>query len=394
MKSIRHTFGLHKKHSVSSVEDAKTAFLSRVSHDIRTPLNGIIGLTLLAEKIDNPPETEVYLKKIETSSNFLLSLVNDILDMTKMESRRITLHPEPYPTSEFKEYLDAVIQPLCDRKGIQFLHKHGPEEEIVMVDKLRINQIFFNLLSNAVKYTPSGGRVTFTVENSEVKDKTLIADYVVSDNGIGMSKEYQKHLYEAFAQEDNGMQMEKEGYGLGLAIVKNLVDLMHGTIAVESNVGEGTTFRVHLPLSLADTVVIQESINNKENEVDLTNKKILIVEDNDINAEILTAFLEEKKMIIMRAENGEQAVDFFRDTPEGTYDAILMDIRMPVMDGIQATKCIRALDRPDASTIPIVAMTANAFDEDIQADLAAGMNAHVSKPLNPDIVYKTLNKLL
>lgn len=373
---------------------AKSEFLSRMSHDIRTPLNGIIGLTYLAAEEQNPPRTADYLKKIDTSSLFLLGLVNDILDMTKAESNKITLHPEPYPLEEFHAYMDAVIKPLYEGKNQRFeLKTTLLEGRVPVMDKLRVNQVIFNLLSNAVKYTPEGGLISYTVVFTPRADSEDMSMHLsVSDNGIGMSETFQKVLFQPFTQEGRNDNSELRGSGLGLAITKKLVDVMGGTITVRSALGKGTTFEVDLRVGSVDA----RSLRPCEKKVDKTDidaflgKHVLLCEDHPLNQEIAKRLLEQKGMIVEVSDNGWQALMQFKRSAVGFYDVILMDIRMPVLDGYNATKEIRSLSREDAKTVPIIAMTADAFAEDVEKCRECGMNEHISKPIEPVDLYKKL----
>ena len=372
---------------------AKSDFLSRMSHDIRTPLNGIIGMVYLAEKEDNPPRTADCLQKIDISSRFLLGLINDILDMSKAESDRIELHPEPYPPEEFYSYLDSVFAPLCRDKSLDFVvDAHVVEDRIPVMDKLRVNQIVFNLLSNAVKYTPEGGKIVYRVCFSQLGDDgRLNMKIEVSDTGIGVSKEFQKSLFDPFTQEKRSDTAENRGSGLGLAIVKRMVDRMGGTVSVDSEIGNGTTFTVEMQLdSVSAESLVQAPEVSADNEDSLHGRHILLCEDHPLNQEIARAMVEEKGAIVETAENGQRGVEKFSRSALHFYDAILMDIRMPVMDGYTAARTIRALERADAKTVPIIAMTADAFSDDVEKCFRAGMNGHVSKPIDP----KTLSALL
>ena len=369
--------------------DAKTDFLSRMSHDIRTPLNGIIGMAVLASDEENPPETVEYLENIKASGDFLLGLVNDILDMSRVESGKMKLHLERYSSDEFRKYIMAVIAPLCREKSQTFVVSPPQNKTAVMFDRLRLNQIFFNLLSNAVKYTPEGGDVKFYWDKTELGDNRVAFDFIVSDNGIGMSEEFQKHMFEAFSQEQTSMS--SQGAGLGLSIVWNLVTLMGGTIDVQSALGKGTTYRVHLETTLCHDAA---PVPTDSARVDLSGKRVLVCEDNNINMKITRGLLSKWGVEVQPAENGRIGLETFIASAPGDYDAILMDIRMPVMDGLETARAIRQLVRPDAKTIPIIAMTANAYDADVQNSLGAGMNAHMAKPIQPDKLRATLVELI
>ena len=374
---------------------AKSDFLSRMSHDIRTPLNGIIGMTYLAQEQPNPPRTADCLEKIDTSSKFLLGLVNDILDMSKAESNKIELHPEPYPAEAFFRYLDAVIRPLCREKNLKFIIDAAPVTSVVpLLDPLRVNQIFFNLLSNAVKYTPEGGTVIYRLREQLLAPDRLRLQAEVIDNGVGISAQFQKVLFEPFTQEMRSDISETRGSGLGLAIAKKMLDLMGGTISVDSTPGKGTAF--HLTAEF-DCVPLQAGGQEKTrlqhggpDLADLAGKHVLLCEDHPLNQEIAKALLQEKQMTVTLAEDGKHGLELFEKSAEGYYDAILMDIRMPVLNGYEATGAIRALPRADAKTVPIIAMTADAFVDDVKHCLDAGMNGHIAKPIDPAGMYAAL----
>ena len=373
---------------------AKTDFLSRMSHDIRTPLNGILGMTHIANNQDNPPKTSECLDKIDTSSKFLLGLVNDILDMSKAESGKIELHPEPYYIDDFKSYIDSVIRPLCDGKNQKLSFEvHELENVVPVLDILRMNQIYFNLLSNAVKYTPEGGSISVRVSQTLTdggRDRLTVS---VSDNGIGMSENFQKVLFESFTQENRDDSSEMRGSGLGLAIVKKNIEAMGGTIRVESTIGRGTRFTFvvdcgFVPVKAHTAGARTEAEDGSEER--LRGLHVLLCEDHPMNQEIARAILQEAGIIVDVADNGLQGVEHFSNSGIGFYDAVLMDIRMPVMGGYEAAKRIRELKRLDAGTVPIIAMTADAFADDVKKCLDAGMNGHIAKPVDPDVLYLRL----
>lgn len=383
--------------SAERANQSKSDFLSRMSHDIRTPMNGIIGMTHIARQQINPPKTNDCLDKIDTSSQFLLGLINDILDMQKVESGKIKLHPEPYPVADFNSYIDAVVKPLYEEKNQIFqVDIRCLDNVIPVMDILRFNQIMFNLLSNAVKYTPEGGKITMTVWGQLLPGHKERVYTKISDTGVGMSEEFQKVLFEPFTQEERDDTSRKRGSGLGLAIVKKMVDLMGGSIAVESRLGYGTTFLVTLDFDYLEASQKQwkkpEAQTVADNE--LAGKHILLCEDHPMNQEVAKALLNEKKMIVELAENGRQGVECFARSPEGFYDAILMDIRMPVLDGYGAAVQIRTLSRTDAKTVPIIAMTADAFSDDVQQCLDVGMNDHIAKPVDAKQLYRALSQAI
>jgi signal transduction histidine kinase/CheY-like chemotaxis protein len=384
----------------NQANQAKSEFLSRMSHDIRTPLNGIIGMTYLTQKMDLPEAAKDNLAKIDTSSRFLLSLINDVLDMTKAESGTVELHPEPYPSDEFKAYINAVIAPLCRERSQTFIYEPGCvlKDLVPLFDKLRINQVVFNLLSNAVKYTPEGGTICYRVNETLLPENRIAMHVEVIDNGIGMSPGFQKILFEPFTQEDRDDNSEIRGTGLGLAIAKKLVTLMGGTISVKSEPGKGSSFLLDFVLDSVPASQAASAGTGKTDPADadavLLSKHILLCEDHPLNQEIAEALLRAKGMTVVIADDGQAGCDIFRKSLSGYFDCILMDIRMPVMNGYQAAKAIRAMDRPDAGSVPIIAMTADAFRDDIQKCLTAGMNGHIAKPVDPEKLYAVLAEVL
>ena len=379
-----------------SAAHAKSEFLSRMSHDIRTPMNAIIGLTHLAKDENDLQVVREYLHKIESSSNFLLGLINDILDMSKIENGELTLKESPFLKEEFMDAINTVIRPLMDEKQIHFTVELNEGVDCIMVDRLRYSQIFFNLLSNAAKFTPTGGTVDFTSERiatdgAERPDHKVGLRFYVRDNGIGMSEEFLKHLYDPFSQERSQMGDSAKGTGLGLPIVKSLVDAMDGSITVNSQLGKGTEFIVDLYVEPAEPVEMQMDEISEEK---LAGAHILLVEDNDINIYVAQTILEQVGCSVEVAKNGKEAVTCFEASEEGHFDVILMDVRMPVMNGIEAARVLRGLARKDAATVPIIAMTADAFDEEKKKTLEAGMNFHLSKPINPPVLYRTLSNYI
>ena len=379
--------------AAESANIAKSEFLSRMSHDIRTPLNGIIGMTYLAAEEDNPPATEDYLVKIDTSSKFLLGLVNDVLDMSKAESGKIELHPEPYREDDFIEYIQSVIKPLCNAKSQRLAIEIDKDNEYFpLVDKLRINQIFLNILSNASKYTPAGGTISYRLKEMVTGKDRILLHSEISDNGIGMSEEFQKTLFDPFTQENRDDTAIDRGSGLGLAIVRRMVDLMGGTIAVSSKLNEGTTFIIEIETE----AVTEEAVAAGKydlpagDRVNVAGMHILLCEDHPMNQAITKKLLEKQGAIVHIASDGEKGVAAFRSSPEGYFDMVLMDIRMPVLDGYETAIEIRSMSRRDAATVPIIAMTADAFDEDVRKCLKVGMNDHIAKPVDPDRLYQTI----
>ena len=371
---------------------AKTAFLSHMSHDMRTPMNAIMGFTGIAMKNNPSGEVRNCLEKINESSEHLLSLINDVLDLTRVESGKVKYNPVP---SDVKSITDSVLditKGFLTNRDINFkIQREEAKIPNVLADPVRLRDVLVNILSNAVKFTSDGGTITFEAQCQENgKEGYINMQYRISDTGIGMSEEFIKEVFEEFAQEDSSARTQYHGAGLGMAIVKKYVDMMGGTISVQSKKHEGTTFTVDIPLEVTDKECNKSDTGFFE-KVNLTGVNVLLAEDNELNAEIATVQLEEFGMNVERAVDGKNAVEIFRDHPEGTFDVILMDIMMPEMNGYEAAKAIRAMnDRLDGKTIPIIAITANSFAEDVQASLDAGMNAHLSKPIVIDEVIKTI----
>ena len=389
----------HKNEELSIVANkaeaaahAKTEFLSRMSHDIRTPMNAIIGLTHLAKEEEDREVVREYLHKIDSASSFLLGLINDILDMSKIENGELTLKEDPFTKEEFEDSINTVIRPLMEEKQINFVFQLSEQPECIRVDRLRFSQIFFNLLSNASKFTPTGGTVEFLSEPLPTKNGKTGIRFIVRDNGIGMSEEFLEHLYDPFSQERSSIGDKVKGTGLGLPIVKSLVDVMEGNITVKSQLGSGTEFIVDLYVELSESDRVESK--GLVHEERLQDARILLVEDNEINIYVAQAILEKVGCKVEVAQNGLEAIERFEASEAGYFDVILMDVRMPLMDGIEATKKIRALERADAKEIPIIAMTADAFDEERKNTLDAGMNYHLAKPINPEILYRVLSKYL
>ena len=378
-----------KNNALHQANNAKTEFLSKMSHDIRTPLNGILGMTYMAKAEANPQKTVECLEKIDLSGHFLLSLVNNILDMNKIGEKDFELHPEPYHIDEFRAYIGAIIAPLCMKKGLALIVDNLELDGAFLVDRLRFNQVFVNLLSNSVKYTKTGGHIHLTYANVSIYSNTFIGDIIVEDNGIGMSEEFQKKMFEPFTQEKD--TMANMGSGLGLAIVKQLVEAMGGSIRVESKAGQGSRFIVSMALELVPYEKQPLNMQDQDSDEDLLDGlHIMLCEDNEINAEIATELLKMRGISVDVAENGKAGLDLFSGSENGHYDVILMDIRMPVMDGFEASKAIQALDRPDAKSIPIIALTADAYLQDEEKASSCGMAAHIAKPINADNLYETI----
>lgn len=382
----------------------KTTFLRRMSHDVRTPINGIQGMAEIARKnLDNPDTIAECLDKITTSSAYLLELVNDVLRMSKLESGNIVLEEKPFYFQNVLMETASFIEVQAQQKGVNFSvacrHDSGM---LLLGSPLHVRQILQNIMSNAIKYTPAGGSVTVTSQETILGKESATYEIFCTDTGIGMSKDFQAHAFEPFVQEDDSSARSSlTGVGLGLSIVKDLVDRMHGKIHFSSEQGKGTTFVItltfkldpsnpELPNSTRDTLTSDAS--DDEVSMPLEGIRVLVAEDNELNMEIAKYLLAEKGAHISEAHNGQEALDLFQLAKPGTYQVILMDIMMPVMNGLEAARQIRALRRADAKEIPIFAMTANAFVEDIQQSVAAGMNEHLTKPLDVDqLVEKILN---
>ena len=376
---------------------AKSAFLLSISHDIRTPMNAIIGFTNIALHQNMVSDIHDSLKKVQQSSNHLLSLLNDVLDFSRIESGKVTISPEPVDMNQLTDNIQAIMNGLLYNRDLQFeVHRESLKNPYVLADVVRIREVLVNLLGNAVKFTKDGGAITLDISSYPGADeKHIIIRYVVRDNGIGMSEEFQKKLFDPFSQEDDAnARTQYKGTGLGMAITKKYVDMMGGSIAVESKKGVGATFTVEIPLELPEQVIQSEQKQHLHR--DLTGIHVLMAEDNDLNAELATIMLEDAGMTVTRASDGKEVVDLFKNNPRGTYDLILMDIMMPNMDGHQAAKAIRALgiERSDAVTIPIIALSANAFIDDIQESLDSGMNDHISKPINIEELIDTITKYI
>lgn len=374
---------------------AKSDFLSRMSHDMRTPMNGIIGLTGLTLDLDGlSPEVVDNLTKIDESAHYLLSLINDTLDMNRIESNKILLNREPVNLDSFFNQMLGVVSANAQQKNVKLIAVPAKKTiPPVYLDKVRVQQIFFNLVSNAIKFTPENGTVKVKSEYLWIDEKQVKTRLIIKDTGIGIDKSFLDRIFEPFEQENDPTTANYGGTGLGLAIVKNLVEIMGGTILVQSEKGIGSEFTVELVFDLAGEEV-KPVIKAESFAFSLIGKHVLLCEDHPLNTQIATKLLEKKGMVVAHTENGQAAVALFGSSEPDYYDAILMDIRMPVMDGITAAKAIRALDRPDAKTVPIIAMTANAFEEDVKKSMEAGMNAHIAKPIDPSILFQTLCDLI
>lgn len=375
---------------------AKSAFLSHMSHDIRTPMNGIIGMTSIAIKNFNDRNRVLdCLKKIDSSSKHLVSLINDILDMSRIESGRMVINHEPMDIREVVNSCALIAESLMVQRKVDFVREFGIfHHPMLMGDELHLRQILINILGNAIKFTPDGGKIFFQVREIFAGDEKAIYHFEIEDTGIGMKPDFLERIWDSFTQENAWNCSEHKGTGLGMAITKKLVDLMEGEIKAESELGVGSKFIVKVTFDInmmPDIIEKGKKIEStQEAAVRLNGMKILLVEDNALNMEIAKIMLEEEGIEVTTAENGQIAVNILNNSPKKEFDAVLMDVRMPVMDGLDATKTIRALPRIDAATVPIIAMTADAYDEDIRKTADAGMNAHLSKPINQEELLQTL----
>ena len=394
LKRINHKLRV-TANLANQASEAKTQFLSAMSHDIRTPMNAVLGMMTIAKSnLDKPDYVEECLNKSMNAGNQLLTLINDVLDISKIESGKLALSPEDISLDDVISDLLEMLTPNIMQKNIELMtdfekipYKH------IYADQMRLNQIYVNLISNAVKYTNEHGKISISIYEKDSRDseKTCLV-FRVSDTGIGMTEEFQRNMYNSFSRAVNTQVNRTQGSGLGLSIVKQVVDLMGGTIECDSIPGEGTTFTVYIDFPIVETVISDESENDNINN-DLKSLKLLVAEDNELNWEIISVLLSEQGIVCDRAENGKICVDMISSVPHGTYDAILMDIQMPVMNGIDATRHIRALSDPYANQIPIIAMTADAFAEDVRACEECGMNGHIAKPIDMGKLLVYLGKL-
>ena len=383
--------------SAERASKAKTDFLANMSHDIRTPMNAIIGITtLMKNELHQPEKLAEHLGKLENSGQLLLGIINDILDMSRIESGKTTLNEEKMNLPQQISQLDSIIRQQAGQRRQTFTVNTHLQHENVLADPNRLNRVLMNILSNAVKYTPTGGHIRFEVDELPRNEHYARYRFVVQDDGIGMSEAYQKTLFDPFTREERSGTNKVQGTGLGMAITKSIVDLMGGSIGVESATGKGTRFEVVLEFPVdaeADTVPEAQVLPEEEEETSpLSGMKFLCAEDNAINAEILEMLLEAKGASCTICSNGQEIVDAFASVKPGEYDMILMDVQMPVMDGLEATRRIRSGENPLGRIIPILAMTANAFLEDMQKSREAGMDEHLSKPVDIAALEQTVKR--
>ncbi len=380
---------------VRRANSAKSEFLSHMSHDLRTPINGILGMLSIMEKSPHNPERQRDCrKKIQVSTEHLLSLVNDVLQVSKLESGSLASVEEPFELHELVENCTAILSPQAEENGIRLVLEemellHGR----LIGNPLHVKQIFLNIIDNAIKYNRPHGSVFIQVRENSCKDGIASFRFVIRDTGIGIGEDFKKHIFEPFAQEHQDARTNYNGIGLGMSTVKKLVDQMKGSIKVDSHVGEGSVVRIMLPLQVDEVWSASSGDEEQDIQSKIAGMHVLLVEDNEINCEIVEFMLKEADVEVVTANDGKEAVDAFTASEPGTFDCVLMDLMMPVMSGYEAARVIRGLDRSDAESVPIIALSANAFEEDIAMAKAAGMNEHLAKPVDMKKMFQAMSRL-
>lgn len=373
---------------------AKGEFLSRMSHELRTPMNAVVGLTDLTGMMEGVPDNvRENLSKLRSASHYMLDLINDILDMSRIDSGKLSLTSEPFSLERTLDELQAMMEPEAERRGVAYTLETEIVHGRLMGDAIRLRQVLTNLLSNAFKFTPSGGTVLLRVTEERANGERAAFTFRVIDSGVGVTPEDQRRIFESFEQVGTS-QSRSQGTGLGLAISRSIVKKMGGELCVSSQPGKGSEFYFIVAMPVCKHDIVSGRDGRQAEDKLLDGVKILLAEDNDLNAEIAEQLLEIQGAAVCRCRNGRQAVERFAESRDGAFDVILMDIQMPEMNGLEAARAIRALGRPDAADIPIVAMTANTFKEDVDAAAASGMNGFVPKPLDVNYLYRLLNHLL
>ncbi|MDD3795519.1 MAG: transporter substrate-binding domain-containing protein [Lachnospiraceae bacterium] len=388
----KYTVSLQDKNEqLVRANQVTSTFFSQLSHDMRTPMNAVLSFSRFGLESSSLSEARECLDRIQTSGQYLLNLINDTLEISKLDTGKLILQPEPYEMSDFKAALQNILQVKADEKGVTLeITLTNAEHHTALFDKLHLQQIFVNLLNNAIKFTPAGGHIRLLIDNPPSDDQHALIRFLVSDTGIGMERSFiEEKLYQPFEQERRWNGEGEIGTGLGLSIVKNLVGLMNGTITCESEAGKGTCFTVLIPTTYVEAEPeAQQPVLPDHSK--LRGRHILLCEDHPLNREIIIKLLEKYQIEVNAAVDGREGLDLFCSSPIGYYDAVLMDLRMPVMDGLEAARRIRGADRLDAVSVPIIAITANVFEEDVESSKAAGMNAHLAKPIDPEMLYETL----
>lgn len=375
----------------------KSVFLSHISHDIRTPISGIDGMTKIAIKhFEDKDKVLDCLNKIDSASQYLLSLLGDVLDISRIESGKMIISYELMDIRDLINSCVGIADSLLVQRNVDFVKSFGIfRHPVLLGDELHLRRILINILSNAVKFTPDGGEIFFHVREISSDNGRAVYCFEIEDTGIGMKPEFMEQIWDSFSQENSRNHSGFKGSGLGMAITKKLVDLMNGTIHVESEQGVGSKFIVEIAFDIGAMPDFSKAQQEKEErcnqEICLKGMKVLLVDDQPLNIEITKSMLEDAEIDVMTAENGQAAVNIFSNCADGTFDAVIMDVRMPVMDGLSATKKIRALTKNDASLVPIIAMTADTYEEDIKKTVEAGMNAYLTKPVNQEELILTLN---